>query len=212
MRSRAFIGRRIILLALSLCAIGVLPSPLTALAQPTASAQQALVIKTEAEKKVKQLPAGPWYWLIESFPTLAAAQGAEGPTSLSAQVADKGWLFTLGAKGQPTHGGTKVAEVGPVATFSAPEYLLRINSAGGPPGSKTPVHMHPGFETFYVLSGEFTLRTADGVSHVEASRFMTGHAPDTAMQVSSTGAGDLSALVLFVVDGTKPFSSPAKLE
>ena len=206
MKSRAYVVRRVIILALSACAMALLLSP------PTASAQQEYYNKKVAEKTVKLLPAGPWYWLVENFPTLAAAQAAEGPTSLSAQCADKGCLFTIGSKGQATHGGTKVAEAGPVPTFSAPEYLLRINSAGGPPGSKTPVHMHPGFETFYVLSGELTLRTADGVSHAEASHFMTGHAPDTAMQVSSTGAGDLSALVLFVVDSTKPFSSPAKLE
>ena len=37
--------------------------------------------------------------------------------------------------------------------FSAPEYLLRINSAEGPPGAKTPVHFHPGSESFYVLDG-----------------------------------------------------------
>jgi hypothetical protein len=32
------------------------------------------------------------------------------------------------------------------------------------------------------------------------------------MEVSSTGTTDLSALVMFVVDATKPFSSPADLE
>jgi hypothetical protein len=32
------------------------------------------------------------------------------------------------------------------------------------------------------------------------------------MEVSSTRTTDLSALVMFVVDATKPFSSPADLE
>jgi hypothetical protein len=32
------------------------------------------------------------------------------------------------------------------------------------------------------------------------------------MEVSSSGAVDLNTLVMFVVDATKPFSTPAKLE
>jgi hypothetical protein len=31
------------------------------------------------------------------------------------------------------------------------------------------------------------------------------------MQVSSSGSTDLHSLVMFVVDATRPFSSPAKL-
>jgi len=171
-----------------------------------------MVIKVLAEKKVTQLPAGPWYWPIENFPTLAAAQAAESPTSLSVQVADKAWLFTLGAKGQPTRGGTKVAEVGPITTFTAPEFLLRVNGANGPPEAKSPVHSHPGSEAFCVLTGQLSLKTADGVSRVDAGQFMTGRAPDTPMQIANSGSSDVSALVLFVVDATRPFSSPAKFE
>jgi hypothetical protein len=36
-----------------------------------------------------------------------------------------------------------------------------------------------------------------------------GHGADTPMQVSSSGSTDLHSLVMFVVDATKPFSSPA---
>jgi hypothetical protein len=32
------------------------------------------------------------------------------------------------------------------------------------------------------------------------------------MEVSSSGDVDLNALVMFVVDATRPFSTPAKLE
>jgi hypothetical protein len=41
---------------------------------------------------------------------------------------------------------------------------------------------------------------------------MAGHGPDTPMEVSSSGTSDLNALVLFVVDATRPFSSLAKFE
>jgi hypothetical protein len=195
---------RVIALALSLCAMGVLLSP--------AAAQGKFVIKPVAEKKLKVLPAGPWYWQLENFPTLALARAAEGPTSLAAEVAGKVWLFTLGPKGSATRGGTKVAEIGPVPPVTAPEYLLRINHAGGPPGAKTRVHSHPGSEAFYVLAGRLGQRTLHGVAHAEAGQAMPGHGPDVPMEVFSAGTTDLDQLVLFVVDATRTFSSPAKLE
>jgi hypothetical protein len=177
-----------------------------------AAAQQKFVIEPIAEKKLQQLPAGPLYWQVENFPTLAAAQAAAAPTSLAAEAAGKVWLFTLGAKGAPTRGGTKVVEVGPVPPITASEYLLRINNAGGPPGAKTPVHTHPGSEAFYVLAGRLGQKTTHGVSLVEAGQTMPGHGPDMPMEVFSAGTSDLNALVMFVVDATRPFSSPAKFE
>jgi hypothetical protein len=40
---------------------------------------------------------------------------------------------------------------------------------------------------------------------------MPGHGAGMPMEVSSSGATDLNALVMFVVDATKPFSSPATM-
>jgi hypothetical protein len=129
-----------------------------------ASAQQ-FEIKPIAEKKIPQLPPGQLFWRIDTFPTLAQAQTAASPTALAAEAAGKVWLFTLGPKGGSSPGGTKIAEIGPVPPVSAPEYLLRINITGGPPGVKTPVHTHPGSETFYVLAGELSQKTPHGMSH-----------------------------------------------
>jgi hypothetical protein len=180
------------------------------LATATAVAQKFEVTPV-AETKVSQLPPGPLFWRIDNFPTLAEAQAAAGPTALAAEVAGKVWLFTLGPSGGSSPGGSKVAEVGPVPPISAPEYLLRINSAGGPPGVKTPVHVHPGSETFYVLTGELSQKTPHGVSRLSAGQSMPGRGPDTPMEVSSSGSSDLSVLVMFVADATKPFSSPATM-
>lgn len=182
------------------------------LAPPPAATQQKFVIKPVAEKKLKELPAGPLYWRLENFPTLTQAQGAAGPTSLAAQVAGEVWLLTLGPKGGATPGASKVAEIGPVPPITAPEYLLRINHAGGPPGAKTPVHTHPGSEAFYVLAGRLGQRTPHGVAYANAGQSMNGHGADTAMEVFSAGTTDLDQLVMFVVDATRPFSSPAKFE
>ena len=157
------------------------------------------------------MPPGPLFWRIDTFPTLAQAQAAAGPTALAAEAAGKVWLFTLGPKGASSLGGIKVAEIGPVPSISATEYLLRVNSAGGPPGVKTPVHTHPGSESFYVLTGELRQKTSHGISHIPAGQFLPGHGPGMPMEVSSSGTSDLTALVMFVTDASKPFSSPATM-
>jgi hypothetical protein len=175
------------------------------------ASEQKFEVKAVAEKKIPELPSGPLFWRIDSFPTLAQAQAAAGPTGLAAEVYGKIWLFTLGPKGGSSPGGSKVTEIGPVPPISAPEYLLRINSSGGPSGVKTPVHTHPGSESFYVLTGELSQKSPHGINHVEAGQSMPGHGPGMPMEVSSTGTTDLHALVMFVMDATKPFASAATM-
>lgn len=178
---------------------------------PTAVAQAPppLVIKALAEKKMAQIPAGPLFWRLDSFPTIAQARAAAGPLSLAAESAGKAWLFTLGPAGSLTAGGVKVAEIGPLPRVVASEYLLRVNEATGQPGSVTAVHSHPGSEAFYVLAGQQTVRTPEWVILIAAGQAEAGPGGGTPLQVSSSGATDLHALVMFLVDAGKPFSSPA---
>ncbi|MGA9438308.1 MAG: hypothetical protein WBV76_08935, partial [Pseudolabrys sp.] len=95
-----------IVLALSFLGVGVFSAP-----SPVA-AQAQYIVKPVAELKVKQLPKGELYWRVESFPTLEEAKAAappyrwnpdtvsyDGLPSLTAEVANKAWLFTLGPKG-----------------------------------------------------------------------------------------------------------------
>lgn len=174
-------------------------------------AQPALSIKPLAEKKVAELPTGELFWRIENFDSMAQASAAAGAWSLVAESAGKVWLFTLGPSGGASPGATKVTEVGPIPRISAPQYLLRINDASGPPGSVTAVHSHPGSEAFFVLSGEQSIRGSGGVMRVAAGRAEAGQGADRAMQVSSSGTTDLHALVMFVVDASKPFSTAATI-
>ena len=196
-------------------------SSLPALAAP----EQRYVVEPVAQKKIKELPPGPLYWRVEKFSTLNDARAAVGPdgwnpasvqfettTSLVAEVAGEVWVVTLGPKGASTPGGTKVAEIGPLPPITASEYLLRLNYGSGPPESKTPVHSHPGSESFYVISGRLGQKSAEGVSYVDAGRTMAGHASGTTMEVFNAGKTDLNALIMFVVDASKPFSVPARFE
>jgi quercetin dioxygenase-like cupin family protein len=202
MRLRLQAARFFTLVGLSLTGFSLALSP--------ATAEQKFSIKTVAEKKVKDLPPGTLYWRVETFPTLAEAQAAAGPTSLAAEVAGKSWLITLGAAGGSSPGASKVAEIGPLPTVTASEYLLRLNDSGGPPGVATPIHTHPGPEAFYVVTGQLKQKTPQGVRIVEAGQHLLGHG-ETPMEVSSSGTTDLNALVFFVVDAGKPFSTPAKM-
>ena len=173
--------------------------------------QSALVIKPLAERKVQSLPAEPLFWRIESFPTLAQAQAFAGANGLAVESGGKAWLFRLAPRGAgASAGGKHEAEIGPLPKVTASEYLLRINEASGPPGSVTSVHTHPGSEAFYVLTGEQSIRTTQGVLRVAAGQGQAGQGADVPMQVSRTGTSDLHALVMFVVDASRPFSSPAK--
>lgn len=178
---------------------------------PPAAAQPALTIKPLAQKKVTELPPGQLFWRIENFDSLEQAKAAAGPWSLPAESAGKVWLFTLGAPGASTPGGKKVTEFGPVPRITAPEYLLRINEATGTPGAITNVHSHPGSEAFYVLRGEQSMRGKDGVMRMKPGQPTIGLG-ESPMQVWSSGTAELHSLVMFVVDATRPFSSPARFD
>jgi quercetin dioxygenase-like cupin family protein len=176
-----------------------------------ASAQQGFFVKPLAEKKVMDLPPGELFWHINTFDTKEQAQAATGSLGLVAEYDGKVWLFTLGRAGEGTKGGTMVAEIGPIPRITAQEYLLRVNEAGGPKGSATAAHTHPGSEAFYVLKGELSQKTPHGVARLTAGQSMVGYGTDTPMVVSNGGSEDLREFALFVVDANKPFSSPAQL-
>jgi hypothetical protein len=47
------------------------------------------------------------------------------------------------------------------------------------------------------------------VTRVPAGQTQAGEWAETPVQISSCGSTDLRELIMFVVDATKPFSSPA---
>lgn len=178
-----------------------------------AAAQQGgFYVKPVVEKKVTALPDGELFWHLSTFDTKEQAQQAAGPLGLVAEYDGKVWLFTLGHAGEAPRSGKPVATIGPLPRISATEYLLRVNEAGGPPGSATAPHTHPGSESFYVISGELTQKTPHGVARVAMGQSMIGHGGGEPMVVSNSGSSELKELALFVVDASKPFSSPAKMD
>ena len=131
--------------------------------------------------------------------------------ALAAEISGKVWLFTLGPKGGATPGATKVAEIGPVPPILAPEYLLRINHASGRPVPGRP--SYPSGLRGLLCSGRPAgAKDSARRRHADAGQSMNGHGADMAMEVFSAGTIDLDQLVMFVVDATRPFSSPAQFE
>ena len=178
-----------------------------------AVAQQGeFYVKPLVEKKVTELPDGELYWHVSTFESIDQAQQASGPLGLVAEYDGKAWLFTLGHADEVPQAGEQIVQIGPLPPVTATEYLLRINEAGGPPGSATAPHTHPGSESFYVISGQLTQKTPGGVMQLGAGESMVGHGAGEPMIVSNGGSGDLKELALFVVDASQPFSSPAKLD
>jgi quercetin dioxygenase-like cupin family protein len=176
-----------------------------------AVADAKFTVSPLAEMRVAELPPDPLYWHVRSFPSLEeakAAAGSETP-SLTAEFDDRAWLFTL-RSGTDTN-AAEVVQIGPVPRVTADEYLLRINSAVAPPGTKTSVHSHPGSEAFYVLSGQVSQRTPSGTHVLDVGETMPGE-PDVAMEVSSSGNEELRQLIMFVVDANRPFSTPSSLD
>jgi quercetin dioxygenase-like cupin family protein len=190
---------------------GLVPTVLV-LSSLALAQQSSFFVKPLAERKVTELPGGDLVWHLATFDTKEQAQQASGPHGLVAEYDGKVWLFRLVQAGEDAKGGTKVAEIGPIPRITAKEYLLRVNEAGGPQGSATSAHTHPGSEAFYVLRGELSQKTPHGVARLSAGQSMVGHGGDTPMVVSNSGSWDLREFALFIVDAGRPFSSPAKVD
>jgi quercetin dioxygenase-like cupin family protein len=185
---------------------------LIVLASLAMAQQQTFFVKPLVERKVRELPSGDLFWHLATFDAKESAQQAAGPHGLVAEYDGKVWLFRLARAGDDAKGGTKVAEIGPIPRITAKEYLLRVNEAGGPKGSATSAHTHPGSEAFYVLKGELSQKTPHGLARLSAGQSMVGHGSDVPMVVSNSGSEYLREFALFVVDANRPFSSPAQVD
>ena len=179
--------------------------PIVGRAQPAGT-----TIAFVTERKVTQLPAGPLFWRVETFPSSAAAQAAAGPTGLVGEMDDRVWLFTLGPSGGASPGGTQVAEVGPLSIRPAAEYLIQVQGAITPPGGASQVHTHPGSEAWYVVAGQQTVRTSTDEIQVRAGQGFAGFAAGTPLRLINEGRDNRHAFPMFVIDATEPQTSPAE--
>lgn len=179
---------------------------------PGARAQETPVnVRTLAERGASELPAGALAWRVERFPTRGDAEAAAGSTGLAVEAGGAVYLVSLLGSDRPPARGRVLAEISPLVRPNAPEYLLRVSELTGPPGSQSPVHSHPGVESYFVIAGELRFRSPDGATTVGAGQGSPGVPGGTAVQATSNGSENLLGLVLFAVDATLPLTAPATL-
>jgi len=162
--------------------------------------------------RVNQRPQGSLYRRVENLPMLDQPKADAGeyrwnPDStshegwplLTAEAAGRAWLFIPGPRGAAASGGTKVAKIGPVPPMSAPEYLLRANC-------------HSGSEVFYVVAEKLSQSMPDDIGYVGLGHTMNSHMAGMSTEVFRGRPSDLTALTMYVVYATKPFSVLAQFE
>ena len=149
---------------------------------PLAASAQEFTIKAVAEKKVKQLPAGPLFWKIETFPGARASAAAAGPTGLAAEVSGKVWLLHARPEGWIVRGQRQGHRDQPCAARCRHR---NICSGSIMPAVRRAPRRHripiPALNPSTCLPGGWGKRTPHGVAHADAGQSINGHGADMPM-------------------------------
>jgi Ig-like domain-containing protein len=178
--------------------LGLMVCLLSLTIAPTAWAQQATVL---GERR-SEIADTPLVWMVETFPSLATAQAAAGPTAIAADIDGQAWLFTVTSRGAASAGigATRIAELGIGAGGSSrpvkdvAEYVLRATEVRIPPGQSTGLPSDTVSETLYVLRGEVTMPTLGGVTFAQGRSMW--RTPSLPLTVSNTTTQETSILLL----------------
>jgi quercetin dioxygenase-like cupin family protein len=154
-----------------------------------------------------ELPSGPIYWHVYSYPSRAVAEAV--PPRTSSTVVDAlgtTWLLAIADAAWQSSTGQRVARIGPLPVLAAKRYTARFMEAVFPPGQglQTAVHRHSGPEAWYVVSGAQCLRTPDATTVLRKgeSGFVAAGPP---MMLTSLGPDTRRALVLVLHDSEQPW-------
>jgi hypothetical protein len=101
-----------------------------------------------------ELPSGPTYWHVYSYPSRAVADAVpKRPASVVVEALGTVWLFAIGDAAWQASTGQRVAQIGPLPVVAAKHYTARFMEAVFPPGDglQTAVHHHSGPEAWYIV-------------------------------------------------------------
>ena len=165
-----------------------------------------------AKMKVSQFPDGPLFWCLNRFQTRQVAEAAKAQNSLVVEAEGQCWLFSFGPKSAASKQGEPVASVGPLELTStrlpkANLYEIVAYLAVMPPGTYTKVHIHPGPEAWYILSGEQCLETPAGVMRATSGQSMFAP-PMAPMRLTNNGSSIRHALFIVIHDARQPWTIP----
>lgn len=162
-----------------------------------------------ARQVIPELPRGPLYWYLDTYPDLKAAQAAKGPNGTVVESYGKIWVFTIATKGSRPATAARVAEIGPLPVVSAREHAAVYTEGTYKPGTKSDVHRHPGVEAWHILEGEMCVETPTGKHAQRAGDHATILPAGVPMQVTGTGTQVRRSFVLVLQDASLPRSAPA---
>lgn len=156
---------------------------------------------------VERFPPGPLMWMLDTFPTLAAAQALAGPTAVAVVADGRAWLLTVGRRHAAAPGAGRIGEVGPLPLPAARRYQIVLAFAKVPPGAHSASHTHSGPEAWFVLAGAQCVETAQGVHRTTAGHGTVVPA-DVPMYLTATGQEERRAFFLVVHDAERPWDTP----
>jgi quercetin dioxygenase-like cupin family protein len=161
-----------------------------------------------AREPLGQLSRAAVFWHLDTYPTRAAAEAAKVRRSTVVEALGNIWLFTIGDAGWRPSGGTRVAEIGPLAVKPDEGYTAQYMEGITPAGTFTPVHRHPGPEAWYTAAGELCLETPDGKMLGRAGEGTIVQA-GSPMQLRATGREQGRWLVLGLHETSQRWEIPA---
>lgn len=165
-----------------------------------------------AKMQVGRFPKDPLFWHLSKFPTKEAAEGAKDKSGFAVEAEGQFWVFSFGPKADAPKQGELVASVGPLPLTSsklppAKSYEIVAYLVVMPQDMYTRVHIHPGPEAWYILSGEQCLETPAGVSKTGAGESMVAP-PMTPMRLTNNGSSARHALFIVIHDANQPWTIP----
>jgi quercetin dioxygenase-like cupin family protein len=148
------------------------------------------------------------YWHIRTFPNRAAADAAKSATGIVVEEDDRVWLSEFGSRELALEAGQAVAVVGPMELSKAESYAVDLGYAVLGPDDRSRVHVHPGPEGWYMISGEQCLETPAGATRAKAGGMATAP-PNVPMELTITGTAVRKSLVLVIHDPSQPAARPS---
>ena len=145
----------------------------------------------------------PLFWHIDRFDSAERARAAVGPTGVAFEAAGTSWLMTIESKTEDHHGGSHVAQVGPLTLPKAQKYSMLVQSAVFSPGMYSLVHHHSGVEAVYVVEGEGCYETPARGFKVRKGDTVALPA-GTMMRAVATGSSVRHVLAVIIHDAAQP--------
>ena len=207
--------RAMILLGVALCGASIVSIP-NASGQVPGRCEIPVTQRTSengcyvsATVRLGELPSGPLFWHLYTYPSRSAAEAIAGPRLTIVEAFGKIWLFAIAEEGWRPASGERAAVLGPLHTGAGKPYTAHYVEAVFPPGMKTAVHFHHGSEASYVVAGSECVETPEGklVNTIGQGAVV---APNTPMQLSNPGPDTRRGVALILHEDTHHWSTLTK--